>query len=176
MSTYYIPCPVKSAFSSAFTLKGGAEFGNKSVYSKFAVTGDAAHLQNPALVHTRQVQTRTCTSKFQVFTNICQFSALSYVAMQNHPLCWVQKCWCILKVLFLICVAFFWMQSRNRWTPRTFLQVLINRALVSSLRSSASDKLVFVIFHFFLFVCFGCAQRHSDFQMMIYVVFHVSNK
>lgn len=64
MSTYYIPCPVKSAFSSAFTMKGGAEFGNKSLYSKLAVTGDVAHLQSPALVHTRQVQTRACMSNF----------------------------------------------------------------------------------------------------------------
>lgn len=149
MSTYYIPCPVKSAFSSAFTLKGGAEFGNKILYSKFAVTGDAVHLQSAAFVHTHQVRTRTCMSKFQMYTNICQFSALSYVPVQNHPLCWVQKCWCILKVLFLICIPFFWLQSRNRWTPRTLLQVLINRALVSSLYCSANDKLIFLIFYSF---------------------------
>ena len=87
MSTYYILSPVKSTFSSAFTSKGGGQFGNESLYSKFAVIGDAAHLQSPTLMHTRQVQTRTCMSKFQMFTNIHQFSAFSYVPAQKRNLC-----------------------------------------------------------------------------------------
>jgi len=53
-SDVYIPCPVKSTFSSAFTLPGGAKFGNKSLYSQFAATRDAVYLQNPALVHTQE--------------------------------------------------------------------------------------------------------------------------
>lgn len=49
VSISYIPCPMKSALACALILRGGAEFGNKGLYSKFAVIGDAAHLQSPAL-------------------------------------------------------------------------------------------------------------------------------
>lgn len=87
VSAYYMPCPMELAISCAFILKSEAEFGNKGSHSKFAVTGDAVHLQSLALVYACQVQTWTHGRRFQMFAIICQFSVLSCMPVQKHLLC-----------------------------------------------------------------------------------------
>lgn len=143
------------SISCAFISKGRAEFGNKDLYSMFAVTGDAVHLQSPALICACQVQTWTCEKVSNVSYYLpvqCKYPA------QNHLLCRTQKYWCIFKFLFWICIPFFKTQSRNICTLRTFLQVLINRTSKSTQLfcqwQTGFPNFLFCCSCVFLFFCF----------------------
>lgn len=67
------------------------------------------------------------------------------------------------------------MQSRNRLSPRAFLQVLINRTSKFT-QLFCQGQTLFPNFPFLCVVYFFFVQRHFDFQIIIYIIFHVSNK
>lgn len=127
MSISYIPCPVKLALACALILRGGAEFGNKGLYSKFAVIGDAVHLQSPALDTPARCKRGLMWEGFKclpifassVFSALCQCKITLYAELKSAG--------AYSSFYFEFAYHFFKMQNRNICTPRTFLQVLINR-------------------------------------------------
>lgn len=125
MSTYYIPYLMESAFSSAFTLEGGAEFGNKIFYSMFAVTGDIAHLQSSVLYTPTRCKQTLVRARFKCLPIFAGSVLLTLCQCKTTLNSEIKSVGAYLMLYFSFAYHFFEWKVGTEKPLSTFLQVFI---------------------------------------------------